>query len=167
MNKKSLPLIAMMLLSGPLAAQVVVPRQVIPTLEFVAAIETGAYSGVPPVSDYAPLDFATYLYLTQPVASIDNYTTLLGKLVDQLNDFNIYWYASGPNANLFDPLGDSKATGGDTPPVIADYIVDDLYNAENPPRVQAPEMNTNGATGALTLLAGLVLVLLGRRKPIA
>ena len=176
MTKKLLPLIAMGLLSGNLLlaaplipSQDIQQPQALPILEFVAAIELGAYSSfnLAPVSDYAPLDFATALYITQPFASVNyaaaNQGSLEGYLITTLEAFNNYWILSGPNADLFttSPLG---VYGIDTPQIDAHYIANALNESEQTRHVQAPEMNANGGTGALTLLAGAILVLLGRRR---
>ena len=173
MLKKILPLMGIALLSGPLAALPslppgdVGPPQVLPILDFVAAIETGGYASydLPVVTNFAPLDFATYLFITQPIASIENSVgdaTLQQMLVNDLEDFNNYWILSGPSASLFttSALGPG---GDDTPQITAHYITNQLSNAESGQTFQAPEMNANGAAGALTLLVGAVLVLRGRR----
>jgi len=80
-----------------------------------------------------------------------------------LFSFNGYWITAGSSANLFDPSPLSRA-GGDTPQIIAHFITNALNNADGSPTVLAPEMNANGASGALTLLAGAMFVLLGRRR---
>jgi hypothetical protein len=174
MTKKILPLIGMALLSGPLAAETlppsgVAPPQVLPILEFVAAIETGGYASynLPVVTNFAPLDFATYLFITQPLASVENSANegLVGGLVIDLDAFNNYWILSGPSASLFttSALGTGAAGMSDTPQITAHYITNAISNAESEQQFKAPEMNANGTAGALTLLAGAVLVLLGRR----
>lgn len=176
MIKKILPSMgmALALLSGTLVAQASLPPgdlgppQVLPILEFVAAIETGGYASynLPVVNNYAPLDFATYLFITQPFSSVENSmanpTTLQSQLVTDLESFNNYWILSGPSASLFTTSA-IGADGSDTPQITAHYITNQLSNAEAGQSFQAPEMNTSGAAGALTLLIGAVLVVRGRR----
>jgi hypothetical protein len=175
MSKKILPLIAMLLLSGPsLAAQPsqsgdLGAPQVLPILEFVVAIEDGGYASynLPVVNDYAPLDFAAYLYITQPLRSAENTigTPLEQTLIVDLESFNNYWILSGPSASLFttSPLGTGAADLSDTPQITAHYITNQLSNAELTQNIKAPEMSANGAAGALTLFVGAVFVLFGRR----
>jgi hypothetical protein len=171
--RKYLPLIGIALLSGPVMAQPNLPPgsvgapQALPILEFVLAIEGGAYASynLPVVNNYAPLDFAAYLFVTQPFSSVENAIanpSLEGNLVMDLEAFNNYWILSGSSASLFvtSPTG---VDGIDTPQIDAHYITNQLNNAEGNPTVKAPEMNVGGATGAFTLLFGAMLVLLGRR----
>lgn len=125
-------------------------------------IETGGYGRSINAEGDAALDFAAYLYITQPLASVENSesdTTLVDKLVQNLSVFNQYWTYWGANASLF-----GQQTNIDAPPVTASYIYGDIVNAEAQQQVKAPEMNANGAAGALTLLFGAMFVLLGRRS---
>jgi hypothetical protein len=173
MMKRILLLVGTALLSGQLLADPIIPPsdipspQVLPILEFVFAIEDGGYAsfGLAPVNNFAPLDFATALYLAQPIPSVEASVGGNGLeqiLIMNLYSFNGYWITNGSSDNLFDPSPLSRA-GGDTPQIIAHYITNALNEAETAPRIQAPEMNATGATGALTLLAGVLFVLLGPR----
>jgi hypothetical protein len=171
MSKNFLPLIGMALLAGPLAAHAspfgpdspygLGPPQVVPIVEFVGAIEDGAYGRSINAEGDALLDFAAYLYVTQPLASVaysTNGTTIEQMLITDLLEFNNYWVLSGPSASLFS-YGFGNADG---PVITSSYIVNNIDNAEYS-QIKAPEMSANGATGALTLLVGAVLVMRGRR----
>jgi hypothetical protein len=173
MSKKFLPLIGMALVLGPLAAYSyspfgpdspygLGPPQVVPIVEFVGAIEDGAYGRSINAEGDALLDFAAYLYVTQPLASVaysTNGTTIEQMLITDLLEFNNYWVLSGPSASLFS-YGFGNADG---PVITSSYIVNNIDNAEYSQQIKAPEMSANGATGALTLLVGAVLVMRGRR----
>jgi hypothetical protein len=173
MSKKILPLIAMALLSGPLAAHQTSSfgpdspyglgaPQVVPIAEFVGAIEQGAYGRSIDAEGDALLDFAAYLYITHPLASVaysTNGTTIEQMLITDLLEFNNYWVLSGPSASLFS-YGFGNADG---PVITSSYIINNIDNAEYSQPIKAPEMSANGATGALTLLVGAVLVMRGRR----
>lgn len=169
---KTIPLlIGMALLSGPLAAQSLPPGdlgppQVVPILEFVSAIETGAYGHSIDAEGDALLDFAALTFITQPFASAENApfsTSIVGKLTDEVYIFNNYWLFAGPKASIFPPSNDE--TYIDDPPITASYIYGDIVNYEfSQQQIKAPEMNADGAAGALTLLFGAMFVLLGRRS---
>jgi hypothetical protein len=181
MTRRILPLIGMALLSGPLAAQTpwgLGPPQIVPIENWVSLIESNGYANgyglnwTPDAEAVALISRAEYLFITDPsLIGIPNSTfqqQLANNLVDNFGWFNNYWINAGPAASLY-----SWNNQYDPPPIDAAYIRDNVVNYEalcpsssKPPcgtTQIVPEIGTQGAGAALTLLLGGLIVLRGRR----
>jgi hypothetical protein len=149
--------IFMALVYGPLAAQ---QLNVVPIQNFVELIESGGYAqynatdqpGM--IKSFAPLDLGESRYLADPVGSLQfGIAVLVDMIVHDLNVFNSYWNTQ-PNPSLID----WRSSNADVPQITAAYITNNIYNAEQLRKLQAPELDASSLPAGLALLFGALAV---------